>query len=204
MWIQFYTHDPFVVKVYVGGINGVSGDPMVPNMATYLKQQNHVLRKQDYLILPSQPWLDGIATAPGLVKQFVAMPYGSGYSVEHQVTGMETVGGLQFEVIPVYDKSMFFSRQRLFDSLESSLDIFATPKDLGLGPGETAYMMQKTWMEKRPVVLWDLFWEKSYNPAHGLAIDLHQIFDGRLEISAPEKGKSISLQVSIASPLLPP
>lgn len=203
MWIQFSTYSPFVLKVYVGGINGVSGDPMVPNMATYLKQQNNVPRKQDYLVLPSQRWLDGIATAPGLVKQFVAMPYGSGYSVEHQVTGMETVGGLQFEVIPVYDKDMFFSRQRLFDSMESSLDIFATPKDLGLIPGETVYMTTQEWEEKRPVVLWDLFWEKSYNPAHGLAVDLHQIFDGRLEIAAPEKGKSISFQVSIATSLLP-
>lgn len=203
MWIQFSTYSPFVLKVYVGGINGVSGDPMVPNMATYLKQQNNVPRKQDYLVLPSQPWLDGIATAPGLVKQFVAMPYGSGYSVEHQVTGMETVGGLQFEVIPIYNKYMFFSRQRLFDSMESSLDIFATPKDLGLSPGETVYMMKRRWQEKRPVVLWDLFWEKSHNPAHGLAVDLHQIFDGRLEIAAPEKGKSISFQVSISTSLLP-
>lgn len=196
MWIRFSTYSPFIVKVYVGGVNGISGDPMIPNMATYLKQQNHVARKQDYLVLPSQKWLDGIATAPGLVKQFVAMPYGSGYSVEHQVTGMETVGGLQFEVIPTYDKKVFFSRQRLFETMESSLDIFATPRDLGLHPGDTVYMLREKRMEKRPVLLRDLLSEKSYNPDHGLAIDLHQIFDGRLEIHTPEKLGSISFQVS--------
>jgi len=37
---------------------------------------------------------------PGTVRQFVAMPTGTGYNVEHQVTGKETVGGLQLEVIP--------------------------------------------------------------------------------------------------------
>jgi len=54
-------------------------------MATLLKRQNGVEKKQDYIIVPEQPWVDGIATGPGIVKQFVAVPYGSGYSIEHQV-----------------------------------------------------------------------------------------------------------------------
>lgn len=202
MWINFSTRGCFAVKVYLGGVNGVSGEPMVPNMASYLKEKNNVARKQDYLVVPSQPWMDGIAASPGLVKQFVAMPYGSGYSVENQITGMETVGGLQFEIIPAYDQQVFFSRQRLFDSMTTSLDVFATPKDLGVQPGETLYVVRKTPMEKRPVILRDLLLEKSHNPAHSLAINLHQIFDGKLEISTPENGRSISLRVSTAfSPL---
>lgn len=35
-----------------------------------------------------------------MVRQFVAMPAGTGYNVEHQVTGKENVGGLQLEIIP--------------------------------------------------------------------------------------------------------
>lgn len=53
---------------------------------------------QDYIITPDQLWLDGVASHDGRVRQFVAMPLGSGYSVEAQVTGEEVVGGLQFEV----------------------------------------------------------------------------------------------------------
>ena len=55
---------------------------------------------QDYVVTPKQLWLDGIATGNGRVRQFVAMPLGSGYSVEAQVTGQDLVGGLQFHVTP--------------------------------------------------------------------------------------------------------
>lgn len=58
---------------------------MIPNMSTLLKRQNGIGKKQDYVVVPKQPWLDGIATSPGIVKQFVAVPYGSGYSIERQV-----------------------------------------------------------------------------------------------------------------------
>lgn len=34
------------------------------------------------MVSPEQPWLDGIADGDGTVRQFVAMPLGSGYSVE--------------------------------------------------------------------------------------------------------------------------
>lgn len=40
-----------------------------------LKLLNSVTdKKQDYLVVPKQHWLDGIATAPGVIKQFVATP----------------------------------------------------------------------------------------------------------------------------------
>lgn len=55
---------------------------------------------QDYVVVPKQPWIDGIATTPGVVGQFVAMPTGSGYSVEAQLTGRETNSGLLFEITP--------------------------------------------------------------------------------------------------------
>jgi hypothetical protein len=29
---------------------------------------------QDYVVVPGQEWLDGICVAPGIVRQFVAMP----------------------------------------------------------------------------------------------------------------------------------
>ena len=41
---------------------------------------------EDYFEVPEQPWLDGFCTGSGVVRQFVAMPLGSGYTVEEQVT----------------------------------------------------------------------------------------------------------------------
>lgn len=49
---------------------------------------------------PKQLWLDGIASSDGKVRQFVAMPFGKGYTVEAQITGQDVLGGLQFHVIP--------------------------------------------------------------------------------------------------------
>lgn len=103
MWIKFKATSHFAVKIYVGGVNVVSGEPAVETAATKLRRQTSILQHkslQDYVVLPKQPWLDGIATSGGMVKQFVAMPMGDGYSVEAQVTGEEVTGGLQFEITP--------------------------------------------------------------------------------------------------------
>lgn len=56
---------------------------------------------QDYLVVPNQLWLDGIANGNGTVRQFVATPLGSGYSVEAQIRGHEHYGGIQVEVTPL-------------------------------------------------------------------------------------------------------
>jgi hypothetical protein len=53
---------------------------------------------QDYIIVSGQNWLDGIANGDGTVPQFIAMPFGSGYSVESQITGQDTTGGIQLEI----------------------------------------------------------------------------------------------------------
>jgi hypothetical protein len=39
------------------------------------------------MVSPEQPWLDGFAIEKGVIRQFVAIPLGNGYSVEEQVTG---------------------------------------------------------------------------------------------------------------------
>ena len=104
MWIRFKSVNVFAVKIYIGGINAVSGEPAVEDMATKLRRLTLIKKDesvQDYVVTPEQLWLDGIATTTGQVRQFVAMPWGSGYSVETQITGKDAVGGLQFEITPV-------------------------------------------------------------------------------------------------------
>ncbi|EXK25027.1 hypothetical protein FOMG_18285 [Fusarium oxysporum f. sp. melonis 26406] len=74
MWIHFHTEGQkkFAIRPYVGGVNGLSGESSEGGMASILRRMNSETRKQDYIVLPEQVWLDGIATAPGVVNQFVA------------------------------------------------------------------------------------------------------------------------------------
>lgn len=103
MWICFHATAPFLLKIYIGGVNAISGEHSQEDATTRsrrLQRQQNGDNIQDYVVLPEQPWLDGMAIKPGCVRQFVAMPMGQGYSVEAQLTGKEAVGGLQFEVTP--------------------------------------------------------------------------------------------------------
>jgi hypothetical protein len=77
---------PTIAKVCVGKINAISGKPY----SETLSRQN-----QDYVVIPDQKWLDGICSGEGLVRQFVAMPLGQGYTIEAQVTDEESFGGFQ-------------------------------------------------------------------------------------------------------------
>lgn len=93
MWISFQSpsNSKYAIRVFVGGVNAVSGK--VWNAPKVGKQQ-------DYVVVPPQEQLDGIAVGRDKVGQFVAMPIGSGYSVEKQITGKEDIGGLQLEITP--------------------------------------------------------------------------------------------------------
>ena len=95
MWLSFSADwPPVALKIGVGKVNAVSGKPWTDSLDA---------RDQDYLVCPDQPWLDGINSGAGTVRQFVAMPLGMGYTVEGQVTGEEAVGGVQlmaFDAIP--------------------------------------------------------------------------------------------------------
>ncbi|KAL8870891.1 MAG: hypothetical protein Q9198_007529, partial [Flavoplaca austrocitrina] len=89
--------------MFVGTVNAISGEPIQANYTTTLHRLTKLEKGQpiqDYIVTPNQRWLDGIATKQGYVRQFVAMPLGSGYTVEAQVTGQDVAGGMQFVVIP--------------------------------------------------------------------------------------------------------
>ena len=93
LWLDFDGADwrPNAVKIGIGKINAISGSPWDQSLSR---------KKNDYIVVPDQPWLDGINAGNGVIRQFVAMPLGTGYTVEAQVTGKEEAGGLQ---IIVYD-----------------------------------------------------------------------------------------------------
>ena len=101
MWLQFHANFdperganyPFALKIAAGKIDAVSGEPW--------KDKLRSGRKQDYVVIPGQPWLDGYAVEEGVIRQFVAMPLGSGYSAEEQLTGEAEFGGVQLMAIPM-------------------------------------------------------------------------------------------------------
>jgi hypothetical protein len=96
MWLSFcgrrYGAYPFALKIAAGKINAVSGKRWAPRLRD---------SERDYVVVPEQPWLDGFCVAKDVVRQFVAMPLGSGYSVEEQITGMPEHGGLQIIAYPM-------------------------------------------------------------------------------------------------------
>lgn len=91
-WINFESEDmrPYIIKVHAGGINAISGLASTADTA---------LGQQDYVVIPEQRWLDGIAIKAGLVRQFVAVPLGKNRTIEGQIKGSEKFGGIQFEVV---------------------------------------------------------------------------------------------------------
>ena len=141
MWISFSSTYPMAVKVAAGKINAVTGEDWNESLAR---------GEQDYLVVPTQPWLDGYTTEKGKIRQFVAMPLGTGYSVEEQLTGKAEHGGIQLLVHPmkkeryeehmrsrsdmgVWDASSSFDEDVVcFQSAPAAIEM---SPDMGLGMG---------------------------------------------------------------------
>jgi hypothetical protein len=126
LWIRFTTDFPFAVKVAAGKINAVTGEVWTAGLHAH---------PQNYLVLPEQPWLDGFAIKQGVIRQFVAMPLGAGYSAEEQITGKAEIGGIQLQVFPLRAEAYFRSQvvERLPRSLEDLLDELVDADLLGSG-----------------------------------------------------------------------
>lgn len=146
MWIHFLSLGyPFAVKIATGKINAVSGSAW-----------SYGLRRdpQDYVVLSDQPWLDGYAVEKGVIRQFVAMPLGSGATAEEQITGKAEWGGLQILAYPLkpklYEKVV---RERL-----ASMGYIRQKKlittGMGMAPG--GRMRQDIYSDRRPTSDWDL------------------------------------------------
>lgn len=93
-WLSFQssTGYPMAVKVAAGMVNALTGKPWQDAL-------DHA--EQDFMEVPTQPWLDGFCVAKGVVRQFVAMPLGGGYTAEEQLTGAAEFGGIQLLVRPL-------------------------------------------------------------------------------------------------------
>lgn len=133
----------YAVRVYASAINVISGQRGTPAKKD--------ASTQDFVVIPKQVQLDGFCVGNGLVKQFVAMPLGKGYSVEKQVSGQECIGGIQLEIAPRYKTNVLFARAKHArtggplscpsdDALDTALDLFLTPSEAGFRPGQFLFM----------------------------------------------------------------
>lgn len=164
MWLNFNgrqignrnTTYPFAIKVAAGKINAVSGE-------TWGKGLKRA--PQDYLVSTRQPWLDGYCAEKGAIRQFAAMPLGSGYSAEEQITGEAEHGGLQIEVFPMrrevferrFPKPKPLPRRRVADEASATrfcLFSAAPSADMGLAPG--GRMRQQIFDDPFDLQDWDL------------------------------------------------
>ncbi|MEV6482981.1 hypothetical protein [Streptomyces sp. NPDC051576] len=104
MWLSFAgTRKPAALQVGVGKVCAVSGKPWSDRLSRH---------PQNYLVLPRQPWLDGINSGRGTVRQFVAVPLGLGATVEGQVTGEEVWGGIQLQSFPLTERELARWREK--------------------------------------------------------------------------------------------
>jgi hypothetical protein len=146
MWLNFEGRYPMAIKVAAGKIDALTGESW----------SNALTKKpQDYLVTPDQPWLDGFCIQKGLIRQFVAMPLGEGYSAEEQLTGEAQYGGVQLLIYPmkaaVYEERFLQQRMMLAEMCYS----LPSPgqSEMGLAPG--GLMRQEIYADKYGFDAWD-------------------------------------------------
>jgi hypothetical protein len=148
MWLSFSSDSgfPFAVKIAAGKINAVTGETWCNEL---------VKQPQDYVVIPDQPWLDGFCVQKGLIRQFVAMPLGQGYTAEEQISGTAEHGGLQIVVYPM-------KKERYLEMLKLNppMDMLCCPsapcamESMGLAPG--GLMRQEIYEDDYGFDAWDL------------------------------------------------
>ncbi len=147
LWVCFDGDYPMAVKIATGKINAVSGQ-------TWKDKLNR--NPQDYVVASEQPWLDGYCVEKGVIRQFVAMPLGSGVTAEEQVTGKAAHGGLQIIAYPMKKEAY----ERYFPPLsvcERAPVMFQAGYhwcSMGLAPG--GRMKQEIYEDEYELADWDL------------------------------------------------
>jgi hypothetical protein len=150
LWLGFDAAPwkPSAVKVAVGRINAVSGEAYDDHLQA---------APQDYVVCPPQLWLDGINAGHGVIRQFVAMPLGLGYTVEASLTGTEQFGGIQLVVFdPLagrFPDEPPPARVTVSPSHGILPSRMASVQTMGLGAGGT--MRQKIYPDPYGIKVWD-------------------------------------------------
>ncbi|PND51690.1 MULTISPECIES: hypothetical protein [Rhodococcus] len=152
-WLGFESRYPFLVKVAAGDVDALTGETWSPVPD---------FEREDYLEVPAQPWLDGFVVAQGRVRQFVAMPLGSGYGVEEQLRSGPAQGGIRIAAYPI--RARRWEERAEFDA-RRPMHSFAPAAAMGLGAGGSVEQGVATPVE--PHDAWDL--------DHRSVVDVHLV-----------------------------
>ena len=149
MWICFSCNYPFAVKIAAGKINAVTGESWREGLSR---------EPQDYMVTPGQPWLDGFCVEKGIIRQFVAMPLGAGYTAEEQITGKAEHGGLQIKALPikaeVYERILRAQNRHIrYRRMECMVEEAGACYSMGLAPG--GKMRQEIYEDTHRLTDWD-------------------------------------------------
>ncbi len=147
MWINFNCHYPMALKIAAGKLCALTGESWAPEL---------VPAPQNYVVVPDQPWLDGFCIGQDLIRLFVAMPLGEGYSAEEQLTEEARHGGLQIQAYPmkadVYKARFEIPKlQRLY--APPMAEAIYAPPEMGLAPG--GLMRQEVYDDNYGLEAWD-------------------------------------------------
>ena len=147
MWINFNGHYPMAIKVAAGKIDAMTGEQWSNQLGT---------NPQNYLVVPDQPWLDGFSVGQGLIRQFVAMPLGAGFTAEEQLSGEAQHGGLQIVAYPikasVYEELLKEEEELAVHA--SMAPVMSAPAEMGLAPG--GLMRQEIYEDNFDFDNWEL------------------------------------------------
>lgn len=100
-WLNFRLSgsNPRALLIGAGNVNAITGKSLILKLAT----------PQNYVVVPTQPWLDGWKDMDGVIYQFVAVEFkhGEGLTVGEQVLGEESrTGGIGIAVFAPVDKEL--------------------------------------------------------------------------------------------------
>ena len=92
LWLGFEAPHwkPHALKVGIGAVDAISGETFAAGGVS--------AGEQDYVVIPDQPWLDGINAGDGFIRQFVAVPLGEGLTVESQLSAEPEEGGMRLSL----------------------------------------------------------------------------------------------------------
>ena len=145
LWLNIesaFNEYPMAVMVAAGNIDALTGKPF----ANALRK-----RQQNYLVAPDQPWLDGFCVSKGLVRQFVAMPLGKGYTAEEELTGAAEHGGVQIVVYPM--KAARYEQLRARQPRYAVCSAPPAEYEMGLAPG--GKMRQEVYEDRYGFDAWE-------------------------------------------------
>jgi hypothetical protein len=150
LWLQFEAAawKPNAVQVAIGGIDALTGEPWGNGLRA---------APQNYLVCPDQPWLDGINSGEGTVRQFVAVDLGAAETVEEQLTGASELGGLQLRVYePNPGRFPDEPPAGGFRRLESGMAGLGEPGESpGMGLAAGGAMSQRIYPDLHGIETWD-------------------------------------------------